>query len=97
MLSVAISKLKENQNYGHFGAKVRYSCVVFFSSQTWSLDSAYLYLSDSFFASGIEFSLRLKGQSHEIKVWFCLAQWTGKILLIFPQNGCSSLYKRFHA
>ena len=42
--------------------------VLFFSSQTWSLDSAYLYLSDSFFASGIEFFLRLKGQSHEIKV-----------------------------
>ena len=38
----------------------------------------------------------LKGQSHKIKVWFFWAQWTEKILLIFPQKGFSSYYQRFH-
>ena len=32
----------------------------------------------------------LKGQSHEIKVWLFWAQWTEKILLIFPRKGFSS-------
>ena len=38
----------------------------------------------------------LKGQSHKIKVCFFWAQWTGKILLIFPRKGFSSLCKRFN-
>ena len=38
----------------------------------------------------------LKGESHEIKVWFFWALWIAKILFIFPQKGFSSLYKRFN-
>ena len=36
--------------------------------------------------------VHLKGQSHEIKVWFSWAQWIGKILLIFPRKSFSSYY-----
>ena len=39
----------------------------------------------------------LKGQSHEIKVWFFGAQWIAKRFLIFPQKGFRSFYQRFHA
>ena len=38
----------------------------------------------------------LKGQSHEINVWFFGAQWIEKILLILPRKGFSSYYQRFH-
>ena len=38
----------------------------------------------------------LKGQSHEINVWFFWAQWKGKILLIFLRKGFSSFYQHLH-
>ena len=39
----------------------------------------------------------LKGQSHEIRVWFFWAQWIGKIILIFPRKDFSLFYQRFKA
>ena len=41
-------------------------------------------------------SLKLKGQSYEIKVWFSWVKWIEKMLLIFPQKGLSSLYQCFN-
>ena len=38
----------------------------------------------------------LKGQSHEIKVWFFWPQWIEKILLIFLRKGFSSFYHRLN-